>query len=446
MKNIFEKNGGIRLHLDGTGESGDDVVFVAKESETGITMDAQIIPTESKEHIVHFLKEQKTSFGEPIVVIRDMSKQIRDAVTEVFPDVKQQICHYHYVKNLGKILFKEKYADFRKDIINLNVLCKLKKIKKEISSSGIETEDVIIQTEKYWTLLLIENILSIREKSSDYPFTLPYLEIIERIKNIYDMIKKVTCWNKKNNMFVKEVIYLSDQLQIIMENKNISSKQAVIQKIWNWFERIRVVLRIGRNLSERECNNETSNAKIIKQKMNKIIREIKKEAISQDKELKRAADQIVHNYKKHSEELFVEVKDISGKVVNILRDNNIQERGHRWSRMHIRRRTGRSRTTNEMAKYGALLAIFSNMENEIYVRKVNNMKNFIQEFQDITQSEIDNAKKLIKPCGQKYLIKSDQKREKMITKFMEIFDKQDVKKAAEEWIEKLNSPNQSLTP
>jgi transposase-like protein len=58
---------------------------MAKEGETGITMDAQIIPTESK--------------------------QIREAVTEVFPEAPQQICHYHFVNNLGKRIFKEKYAN-----------------------------------------------------------------------------------------------------------------------------------------------------------------------------------------------------------------------------------------------------------------------------------------------------------------------------------------------
>jgi len=47
----FEKLGGVRLHLDGTGEAGNEIVFMAKEGETGITMDAQIIPTESKKYV-----------------------------------------------------------------------------------------------------------------------------------------------------------------------------------------------------------------------------------------------------------------------------------------------------------------------------------------------------------------------------------------------------------
>ncbi|MEA1893607.1 MAG: transposase [Euryarchaeota archaeon] len=99
IKSLFEKRGGIRLHLDGTGEAGNEIVFMAKEGETGITIDAQIIPTESKKYVKEFLQALNLLYGTPIVVVRDMSKQIRDAVTEVFPGVKQQICHYHFVKN-----------------------------------------------------------------------------------------------------------------------------------------------------------------------------------------------------------------------------------------------------------------------------------------------------------------------------------------------------------
>lgn len=120
IKAIFEKIGGIRLHLDGTGEAGNKIVFMAKEGETGITMDAQIIPTENKKYVKLFLKTLKSQYDTPIVVVRDMSKQIRDAVTEVFSEVQQQICQYHFVNNLGKLIFKEKYAAFRKRIYSRN--------------------------------------------------------------------------------------------------------------------------------------------------------------------------------------------------------------------------------------------------------------------------------------------------------------------------------------
>lgn len=119
LKALFEKNNGMALHLDGTGEAGDDIVFSAKDGITGITIDAQIIPSESKKYLTPFLQRIHDSVGIPVAVIRDMSGQIRDAVAEIFPDVLQLICQYHFVKNLGKGLFKERYETLREFIVDL---------------------------------------------------------------------------------------------------------------------------------------------------------------------------------------------------------------------------------------------------------------------------------------------------------------------------------------
>jgi len=48
MKSLFTENEGMILHLDGTGEAGDEIVFTAEEGITNIKIDAQIIPSEPK--------------------------------------------------------------------------------------------------------------------------------------------------------------------------------------------------------------------------------------------------------------------------------------------------------------------------------------------------------------------------------------------------------------
>jgi hypothetical protein len=64
------------LHLDGTGESGDEIVFMAtKDGITEITIDARIMPSESSEYIIPFLQEIKDVFGDPLSVLRDMDPQ-----------------------------------------------------------------------------------------------------------------------------------------------------------------------------------------------------------------------------------------------------------------------------------------------------------------------------------------------------------------------------------
>lgn len=446
MKAIFEKNGGIRLHLDGTGEAGNEIVFMAKEGATGITLDAQTITTENKKYVKTFLQALKLLYGTPIVIVRDMSTQIRDAATDVFPDAMQQICHYHFVKNLGNLLFKTKYAAFRKNVVSKRILSQLKQTKADICKTvSKDSENLLVVAERKWIILAIEHILICRERSSNYPFVLPYLEIMDRISAVKRLNSRISEWNLSHNLDCQEIIEFSDELESITSCAKVNVQYANIKKIWSWFEKVRTILRVGRHLSQNGCETTApSNAQKMKEDLMAALSDIDNESATSGKKLSQAAKQMTNNCRKHADELFVEVKDHSGNVVEIVRDNNLEERGHRWSRMHIRRRTGRTRTTNEMAHYGALTAIFSNMENETYVKEVlSDVKDFIREMQDITREEICKSRNLIKPYASKEMIRSDVKRAEVLEKFVTSLEDGS---SVEDWFFKLESSNAIMTP
>ena len=69
----------------------------------------------------------------------------------------------------------------------------------------------------------------------------------------------------------------------------------------------------------------------------------------------------------------------------------IEKMGHRWSRMRIRRRTGRSQTAKEMGMFSPLTAVLSNMENKHYTEKILLWIDFMKEFSSITKEEMDRA-------------------------------------------------------
>ena len=210
----------------------------------------------------------------------------------------------------------------------------------------------------------------------------------------------------------QEIIEFSDKLESITCSADINVQYSNIKTIWSWLEKVRTILRVGRDLSQNGCETTTpGNSQTMKEDMVAALSDIDNDGVAKGGELQRAAKQMTTNCRHHADELFVEVRDRSGNVVEIVRDNNLEERGHRWSRMHIRRRTGRTRTTNEMAYYGTLTAIFSNMENETYVKEVfSDVKDFIREMQDISQEEIRKSRILIKPYASKEMVRSDVKR------------------------------------
>jgi Asp-tRNA(Asn)/Glu-tRNA(Gln) amidotransferase C subunit len=421
-KKIFEKNGGYVLHLDGSAESGDEIAFTAKEGMTGFTIDSWIMPSESREYIKPFLESIRDKYGKPLAVVRDMSEEIKVSVSEVFPGVSQQVCHYHFVRNLGDIIFKHLYQEFRREILKTNILARILALKK-ICMDGISSQDRIVMAEHYWVMLAIEYVLYPRERKSDYPFVLPYLEVMNRLIEVLDMLKKIVMWNAWHNIGVKVVLKFEGYLKKLTETMEVKALHSKIKVIWGWFEEIRKVLRVSREFSTNEQDISPTKANEMEPEFNDMLMKIRDEGRKLGDEYVGISKRILQNCYDHMDELFVKVKDIHGEEIRIIRNNGIEELNHRWSRMHIRRRTGRSRTTMEMEKYGALLAVFSNIENEEYIKTVlDDVKDFVREMQEVTESEVLEARRLIRTFPQSPLIRSDSERPGILREFIRLID------------------------
>jgi len=124
-------------------------------------------------------------------------------------------------------------------------------------------------------------------------------------------------------------------------------------------------------------------------------------------------------------------------TINVVRHNGIEDIGHRWSRMHIRRRTGRSQTAKEMGMFGALTAVLSNMENKYYTERVLSVIDFITEFSSITKEEMDRARKLIRPDPCDPIIRSDTNRAAVLHDPVKILETHETLPEAElrTWVE-----------
>lgn len=420
MKNLFDNNAGYILHLDGSAEAGDEITFTAKEGITGITIDSWIMPSEGRVYIKPFLEKIKDIYGFPLTVVRDMREEIAVSVSEVFTGIAQQICHYHFVRNIGDIIFKHRYEKLRKAILDTHILARILSLKNKLMD-GISNQKRIVVAEYYWVRLAIEYILHPREIKSDYPFILPYLEVMNRIVEILEMFKKIVMWNSWHNKKIDFVLKFNDYLKKMVATNEVQIWYKKIQFIWKWFEEIRKVLRVSRELSEKGQMNSPTMANENDQELKKMILKIREEGMKLGGEYIAISEQICGNCEKHMEELFVKVLNKKGDEIKIVRNNGIEELNHRWSRMHIRRRTGRSRTTMEMEKYGALLAVFSNIENENYINKVlDDVLDFVRDMQNVSQEEVQDARRLIRTFPQCPLIRSDERRPVILREFIEM--------------------------
>ena len=104
-KKYMQMNGGYILHLDGTCDGGSPHLISALDGITEIVLDNRKLPCENAEELIPFLQSIKKSYGVPLAVVSDMGKGIAVAVKEVFKNILAFICHYHFLKAVGKTLF-----------------------------------------------------------------------------------------------------------------------------------------------------------------------------------------------------------------------------------------------------------------------------------------------------------------------------------------------------
>ena len=107
-------HGGYILHLDGTCEGGSPHLISAIDGITKIVLENVKLPSENAGDLVPFLEKIKKAYGVPVAVVSDMGKGIAAAVKKVFKKVRHLLCHYHFLRDLGKDLFGEENDVIRK--------------------------------------------------------------------------------------------------------------------------------------------------------------------------------------------------------------------------------------------------------------------------------------------------------------------------------------------
>jgi hypothetical protein len=116
LKAAMALRGGYILHLDATYEDQSPLLMTGVDAVLEIVLGNLKLPSEKAAGIVPFLEGLKASFGPPLATVHDMSKGIIAAIEEVFPGTPDFICHFHFLRDLGKDLFGAEYDALRKSL------------------------------------------------------------------------------------------------------------------------------------------------------------------------------------------------------------------------------------------------------------------------------------------------------------------------------------------
>jgi hypothetical protein len=206
VKQLMHSKGGYILHLDGTCEGGSPHIFSAIDAISDIVLDNQKMATENSKNITSMLQRIKSAYGSPLALVRDMSAPISNAIEKIFPNTRDYICHYHFLRDIGKDLFEHEHSTIRRHIKTLRTRTILRKTAKDLKTeidqdseltnslqSYLKTENQKMLKPTVQAYILIAWIIESASGSNGYgfPFDQSHLDFCCRLQDAYPALKSL---------------------------------------------------------------------------------------------------------------------------------------------------------------------------------------------------------------------------------------------------------------
>jgi len=390
IKEVLVKRGGYILHIDATVEEDSDMVFVGLNSVNGWILHSSKIKSEGHEEIIPSLEDIKNRYGEPLAIKRDMGKGMALAVSKVFPNKPDKICHFHFSRDIGKDILSEQYDLIRKFLIDNKIKTSLKRLADElitqIDSGGYDVnltfESIVncklseLRNNKPVYVYAIVSWILHYSKEGDglgFPFDLPYIFLYERCCTARKIIERLILLLAELKTVYKPLIQLK---KILMEADNqeiklVHEKMDCGRKL---FTRLRGILRIDSESVPLSSVLETDGDEVVF-KMERELEAFKNElykSLLNDKSQVREKKIIFDHLEKYKDKLFLTNFRVNpnnpSKDIIMERTNNIEEQQFRKLKRNQRRIHGNRDVGHDLNFYGSYLPIVWNLTDDEYVK------------------------------------------------------------------------------
>ena len=383
-------SGGYVLHLDATHDGNAPALMTGMDSLSEIVLGNVKVPSEHADHIVPFLKKLQKDFGTPQACVHDMGKGICKAVPEVFPGTPDFICHFHFLRDIGKDFLEPAYSSLRsclrkhKTSPRLHALAR--EIKQRLSGQDSDSElpaKAILSGElpENTDLLLLASAYSMTlwmlqgKHSGDgygFPFDRPLLVFAERLlEGQQHLPKLLACCHDTDKIGKQSIIKLA---RIVSDIINDTRFQQGVQEL-NWrcqiFDRLRKAMRIALPNGKKGLNDDGTDEAI-----STICTSVQRFRSKLDNNAKWYADKLCRKMAKQidkwSKKLFadpIKVDTPRGPVtIYPQRTNNILEQFFRGIRRGQRRKTGNNSIRRMLQTMLADTPLIKNLDNDEYMK------------------------------------------------------------------------------
>jgi len=387
----MQSRGGYICHLDATCEGGNPLLMSSIDSLSDIVLGNVKLPAEDEAHIVPFLTRIKRAYGIPLALVHDMGKGILAAVAKVFSDVPDFICHFHFLRDIGKDFLGAEYDIIRKRLgahgIGAKLRYRAKKLKADMDGRPelIKTLETAIgdaslpsDARRFLpvvnTYTLIQWALQAKSEGRGYgfPFDHPHLALAKRIRQVNSDIEHIKDirlrgdW-KDNRPYFK----LHVDLKKIMKDRTLWKTVEAIEAKIVVFEKLREAMRIAPKSGGNGLNDEgkKGNIRTIEKRVKKFRAWM---TGRKDYPQNPAARKMIEQIDTYWEKLFADpiaVQTPTGAIlIQPQRTNNILEQFFRSLKRANRRRTGNASSRRMLQTILAETPLVKNLNNPAYMK------------------------------------------------------------------------------
>lgn len=420
IRKYMENNGGYILHIDGTCDGGSTHLIVVIDAISGFVLDSIKIPTENLQQMIPMLERIKEVYGFPLAMVSDMGSAIALAVATVFNGIAHFICHFHFLRDIGKDLLTCDYDVIRKQLKAHGVSAKLRRRihgyeKKtpfdhkiiELLISSLETNNsskLLLSKQSMKESCHILLLWAFRGKSQGgaygFPFDRQHLVFYQRLTIVYEVLKEITDeYPKDLSKDIKVALQLMNDLEPLVNDSlckqvlpNILEKIEVFDKLR---DAMRMALPDGNNgLND---NGDDSDIKTIEQQVKKY-----KGWLTENYSNKNDYKKMIAQIEKYWEKLFADpitTHTPDGEIkIQPQRTNNILEQFFRRIKALFIRKSGIKSMSDALRTMLDHLPLIKNLGNPDYMAILLNGKKTLEErFAKIDSEKI--RKEMKKNCN-----------------------------------------------
>jgi len=419
IREQIRQQGGYVLHVDSTCESDSPKLISSLDSVSGFVLYSAKINSENKDDVVTILEKLKQDYGMPLAIISDMSKGIAAAIEDVFDLVLHFICHFHFLKAIGILLFDKENDILRKALSKAGISGKLKELRRKLNKTFYTLS--VDQIETYLTapqqlghtreaseLLAYYLVLWILDHGADgngygFPFDQRYLSFYQRLEAAYKLIGHALSYYpviSENDRILWKLYHLIDKIVSDTSLKKIVDSYRTKLSV---FSELGDALRIAQ---EQVHNGLTQTGEIaslqqlktIKAAVKNFTRNLKQKILNTaDPKMKRSFKNVKERIEQYWQKLFADPirVNVNGqeKLLFVHRTNNLVENHFRQLNYSYRRIHGKHSVRRNLEHIPEMLPLTENLKNPNYIELI--FKNELNIAKRFSQIDVKNIRKMV---------------------------------------------------